>query len=95
MKLHIQHSCENIYTFVHLSDSQPINKKTYKQTYSKKMGKNKNTHLTSNEIIKQLTNNVDHMLTSVNKLEMRNNQQNQQDPNSGYSRVAIALRVAK
>jgi len=70
-------------------------KHTRKHTTRKKEKKHTNTHVTSNEIIKQLRNNANHILTSVNKLEMRNCQQNQQDPSSGNSRVAIALRVAK
>jgi len=70
-------------------------KHTRKHTTRKKEKKHTNTHVTSNEIIKELRNNANHILTSVNKLEMRNCQQNQQDPSSGNSRVAIAFRVAK
>jgi len=40
-------------------------KKTYTKTYKKKRKKQKNTYLTSNQIIKQLTNNVNRMLTSA------------------------------
>jgi len=41
------------------------NKKTYTKTYKKKRKKQKNTYLTSNQIIKQLTNNANRMVTSA------------------------------
>jgi len=57
-----------IYIFIHRSGRNK--KKTYTQTCNKKKieKKLKNAYLRNNLITKQLTNNVNRMLTSVNKL---------------------------
>ena len=55
-----------IYIFIQRSGRNKTH--TRKHATRKIEEKHKNTYLTNNELIKQLTNNVNRMLTSVNKL---------------------------